>query len=170
MNFTQCIQIQTKFAEIFLKLFKLQIDDDVFLNLKAFKRTLTMDYQNSIRGYVRSGLHPIRWATKLTENPKWICPLWMYSKPKFPDFLSGLGYLISSKLIECLYEKALHTPALHLEDVFVTGILRTKCGGVLIHDPRFVHSKDMSTKVSENIMVHPVTNDEHYAFHTMSIQ
>ena len=170
MNFTQCIQIQTKFAEIFLKLFKLQIDDDVFLNLKAFKRTLTMDCQNSIRGYLRSGLHPIRWATKLTENPKWICPLWMYSKPKFPDFLSGLGYLISSKLIECLYEKALHTPALHLEDVFVTGILRTKCGGVLIHDPRFVHSKDMLTKVSENIMVHPVTNDEHYAFHTMSIQ
>ena len=170
MNFTQCIQIQTKFAEICLKLFKLQIDDDVFINLKAFKRTLTMDYQNSIRGYVRSGLHPIRWATKLTENPKWICPIWMYSYPKFPDFLSGLGYLISSKLIECLYEKALHTPALHLEDVFVTGILRTKCGGVLIHDPRFVHSKDMLTKVSENIMVHPVTNDEHYAFHTMSIQ
>ena len=170
MNFTQCIQIQTKFAEIFLKLFKLQIDDDVFLNLKAFKRTLTMDYQNSIRGYVRSGLHPIRWATKLTENPKWICPIWMYSYPKFPDFLSGLGYLIPSKLIDCLYEKALQTPALHLEDVFVTGILRTKCGGVLIHDPRFVHSKDMLTKVSENIMVHPVTNDEHYAFHTMSIQ
>ena len=68
------------------------------------------------------------------------------------------------------HEKALHTPALHLEDVFVTGILRTKCGGMLIHDARFVHSKDMFTEVSENILIHPVTNEEHYVYHKLSIQ
>ena len=96
--------------------------------------------------------------------------VFQFSKPKFPDFLNDSRYLIPFKLIDCFYEKALHTPALPLEDVFVTGILRTKCGGMLIHDARFVHSKDMFTEVSENILIHPVTNEEHYVYHKLSIQ
>ena len=89
----------------------------------------------------------------------------MYPKQDFPDFLSGLGYLVPSKWIKCLYEKALETPQLHLEDVFVTGILRSKCGISLIHDPRFVHFKDTSTQVFDNFLIHPVTEEEQYSYH-----
>lgn len=39
----------------------------------------------------------------------------------YPNYLSGTGYVMSADVAEKLFQIALHTPLLHLEDVYLTG-------------------------------------------------
>ena len=57
--------------------------------------------------------------TKYTK--KWVCPRYMYDGKKYPNILSGSGYVMTRSVAKCLYEAALMLPYLHLEDVLVTG-------------------------------------------------
>lgn len=51
---------------------------------------------------------------------------WPWSR--FPRFVLGPGYLISGQWLVSLYRRALHTRYLHLEDVFITGVLAEAVG------------------------------------------
>lgn len=46
----------------------------------------------------------------------------MYSGKTYPNYLSGTGYVMSVDVPEIIFETALTTPLLHLEDVYLTGI------------------------------------------------
>ena len=62
----------------------------------------------------------------------------MYPGDNFPAFVSGGGYLFPAWATSCLFLKGLDTPYLSLEDVFITGIVREKCGlqaGLLLPGP-----------------------------------
>lgn len=48
-------------------------------------------------------------------------PKYMYPYEVYPDYLRGAGYLMSIDVVNALYEKALKTSYVYLEDVFVTG-------------------------------------------------
>lgn len=48
-------------------------------------------------------------------------PKYMYRYDEYPDYLSGVGYLMSMDVAGRLYDKALITSMVYLEDVFVTG-------------------------------------------------
>ena len=64
----------------------------------------------------------------------------MYQPKKFPNALSGSGYMMKSNIAKCLYRKGLETPFVNLEDIFITGLAREKCkdeGVVLRNSPRF---------------------------------
>ena len=58
-----------------------------------------------------------------------------------PIYVSGSGYLISGGAIECLYQEALATKLIHLEDFFLTGVVAKKaCGNKLkIVSHRYAH-------------------------------
>lgn len=45
----------------------------------------------------------------------------MYDKDKYPNYLSGTGYVMSIDTVAKLYNASLETPVFHLEDVFLTG-------------------------------------------------
>ena len=57
--------------------------------------------------------------TKYTK--KWVCPRYMYDGKKYPNILSGSGYVMTRSVAKCLYKASLMLPYLHLEDVLVTG-------------------------------------------------
>ena len=48
-----------------------------------------------------------------------------YSEEKYPDFLSGPSYLLSRQAVKVIYREALNMAYFPLEDVFLTGQLKT---------------------------------------------
>ena len=53
-------------------------------------------------------------------------------------YLSGSGYVFSSSIAPVLYQCALRTPFMNLEDVFLTGLCATtQLGLKLTHNPSF---------------------------------
>lgn len=45
----------------------------------------------------------------------------MYKGDTYPNYLSGTAYVMSIDVAPVLYQTAVETPLLHLEDVFITG-------------------------------------------------
>jgi Galactosyltransferase. len=45
----------------------------------------------------------------------------MFSGDVYPDYLSGIAYIMSFKVARALYNVSLQLPLLHHEDVFITG-------------------------------------------------
>ena len=61
----------------------------------------------------------------------------MYENETFAEALSGAGYLLTKNSASCLYWKGLDTKYLYLNDQFVTGMLRGKCGLSITHNSDF---------------------------------
>merc|ERR1711894_436752 len=59
---------------------------------------------------------------------KWYSPHYMYDKKRYPNYLSGTGYVMSKSTALTLYEASIDTPIFHMEDIYVTGILAQKSG------------------------------------------
>lgn len=68
----------------------------------------------SDRKYVRFLFYNLRYA-----------PNYMYPGRIYPNYLSGTGYLMSTDVVPKLYNAALETPIFHLEDVYITGKLKS---------------------------------------------
>lgn len=49
-------------------------------------------------------------------------PKYMYSESVYPNYLSGTGYVMSKDVVKKLYNTALMTPLIYLEDAYLTGI------------------------------------------------
>ena len=54
----------------------------------------------------------------------------MYGKLKYPNFVAGPAYVLplSGNATSCLYREGSNLEYVFLEDVFITGIVREKCG------------------------------------------
>ncbi|TRY77994.1 hypothetical protein TCAL_11892, partial [Tigriopus californicus] len=121
-------------------------DDDVFVNPTELLRQVrywsyaTDGFQKVMFGHAYNS-PPIRLTTIFAPQKKWIMPRWMYPEDLYPTYLSGSGYIIPSSEITCLYEAALETPLVYLEDVFVTGILAETCGIRRQHNEFFLPNK-----------------------------
>ncbi|KAF2897403.1 hypothetical protein ILUMI_08772, partial [Ignelater luminosus] len=64
-------------------------------------------------------------------------PKYMYEAKMYPNYLSGTGYVMSTDVAETLFQTALHTPLLHLEDVYLTGICAKTAGIRAINNENF---------------------------------
>ncbi|KAK8764333.1 hypothetical protein V5799_033057 [Amblyomma americanum] len=60
-----------------------------------------------------------------------------------PAYLSGVAYVLSGGVVGPLFRKALEMPALHLEDVFLTGLVASELGLSLIHSPCFACCEEL---------------------------
>ena len=54
---------------------------------------------------------------------KWYTSFEMYKDQRYPPYLQGGAYLMTRQTALLIWNKALITPLLHQEDVFITGIL-----------------------------------------------
>uniref|UniRef100_A0A336MN17 Hexosyltransferase n=1 Tax=Culicoides sonorensis TaxID=179676 RepID=A0A336MN17_CULSO len=121
----QNLTLKTLFAlKHFLRLtpnetYFLKIDDDVFLN--TYQLDHIMEKYQTTPGII-GHLESQRYAHRDKES-KWFTPRWMLSKEALPNFINGPAYLISGSLVKKIYEKALETPLITLEDVFLTGLV-----------------------------------------------
>lgn len=106
--------------------FVMKVDDDVFVNVPKLQSSLLNESATKIpllAGNLICGARPIhdQWS-------KWYTPQYMFRGGKYPNYLSGTGYVFSADLVEPLMNVALSVPYFHLEDVFLTGICAKKLG------------------------------------------
>ena len=103
------------------------------LTIKDYKgkdRTINADY--ALIGSVMETI-PIR-----DPQSKYYLPPNLYPLNKFPKFLHGTGYILTGSLAVPLYNCALRTPFINLEDVFITGLCgTTQLGLRLTHNAGF---------------------------------
>ncbi|XP_043506030.1 beta-1,3-galactosyltransferase 1-like isoform X1 [Polistes fuscatus] len=99
--------------------FIMKTDDDMFVNIVLLMKTLQARTQSKdiLLGSLICSARPI-------SNPtnKWYMPKYMYPEKVYPNYLSGTGYVMSIDAAFKLYQAALSTPLLHLEDVYITGL------------------------------------------------
>ena len=77
--------------------------------------------QKLIVGNVASGWVPVR-----NPKSKYFITEDQYAEASYPAFVTGPSYLVSKLAVKILYYSALEHPFLHLEDVFLTGIIAEK--------------------------------------------
>lgn len=61
----------------------------------------------------------------------------MYPEKTYPNYLSGTGYVMSTSVAFKLYQAALVTPLLHLEDVYITGLCAKRAKVTPVNHPGF---------------------------------
>ncbi|XP_012267723.2 beta-1,3-galactosyltransferase 1-like isoform X2 [Athalia rosae] len=97
----------------------MKTDDDMFVNVPALVKHLQTrpSPSGALIGSLICNAKPIA-----DSKNKWYMPKYMYSERTYPNYLSGTGYVMSMDVAVKLYETALETPLIYLEDVYVTGI------------------------------------------------
>lgn len=109
-----------------------KIDDDVHLNMPKFLRFLYQYDNTTGRNLIAGHKYP---TMARVEDPssKWFTPniLW---PGLFPEFVGGFFYVLGSQAKTELYTHALKTPMFHLEDVYITGIVRSKHTNLTVID------------------------------------
>jgi len=141
-------------------LYTIKIDDDVFINvpviLKLLKSYDMTSGQDLIAGHKYTAID-----VDDNVNSKWYTPKLAWHK-KLPNFAAGFCYILGSRVRSLLYQNALQTPLFHLEDVFLTGIVREKYLDVDVVDfPVYVQwpfpkSLMPACKVAQEIaVIHP---------------
>jgi len=100
----------------------MKTDDDMYVNLDNLLDLVRHNKDPYLMtGSVICGAKPIR-----DPYNKWYSPKYMYEGKVYPMYLSGTGYVMSGSVAGMLYQASHSVPALHLEDAYITGILRTK--------------------------------------------
>ena len=99
----------------------MKVDDDTYINVKEVLKLISDNTElNLLTGNLISKAAPM-------TSGKWYAPPHMLSPyikgSTYPDYLSGTTYLMSHTTAEILYRTSMLTPAFHLEDVYITGIL-----------------------------------------------
>ena len=99
----------------------MKVDDDIYINVKEVLKLISVNTElNLLTGDLISKAAPM-------TSGKWYAPPYMLSPyikgSTYPDYLSGTAYLMSHTTAEILYRTSMLTPAFHLEDVYITGIL-----------------------------------------------
>eukprot|EP00096_Caligus_rogercresseyi_P010964 TRINITY_DN4163_c0_g1_i1.p1 TRINITY_DN4163_c0_g1~~TRINITY_DN4163_c0_g1_i1.p1 ORF type:complete len:328 (+),score=77.02 TRINITY_DN4163_c0_g1_i1:73-1056(+) len=139
--------------------FLFKMDDDIYINVDRYPEIMDLD-SKSIGGYKFSGVGPIRFSTILSDGRKWVCPRWMCEEDTFPEFNSGSGYLIAGPQVSKLYQTAFEVPFIHLEDVFITGILAERAN-IPRRDIQFFSDQSGNVCPSEgahpNLLYHPLS-------------
>lgn len=117
----------------------LKSDDDMFVHVQNLVTFLKKFSDKSVKHFLMGQLicysKPI-----LDSNNKWYTPKYMYQGKVYPNYLSGTGYLMDRKTAILLYQTALTTPLLHLEDVYITGICAKRANIKPLHHYGFTLS------------------------------
>ena len=119
----------------------MKADDDMFVNIEYLLIVLKLGtLSNTVIGMQMTDSPPIR-----DINSKWYVPSGMFNEPVYPSYCSGTSYVISADAVERLYSTTLVTPYVWLEDVYITGICRTKANVKIFHDYGFTYEKPTTT-------------------------
>ncbi|XP_065208904.1 beta-1,3-galactosyltransferase 1-like [Planococcus citri] len=138
----------------------MKVNDDVFVNVPNFAKLLN-DTSFPKRGALYGALRSKEPVQRDTYHERFM-PKYMYPYQVYPDYLGGAGYLMSVDVAKGLYEKALKTSYIHLEDVFVTGLCAESANIKRSYDFRFYylegsspnHKFDCTVLYQKSLIVH----------------
>ncbi|KAL4709620.1 hypothetical protein ACJJTC_007351 [Scirpophaga incertulas] len=141
----------------------LKTDDDMFINiprLLEFSQTASrVNATKTIWGKVVRKSLP-----KRTPRSKYFVPPSQFPDKVFPDFATGPAYLVTADAIKPLFDTALKSRYLRLEDVFVTGVVASRLGIRRIHAAEF-HNRKLSPApcaLRKSISLHMVRYHEQF--------
>ncbi|XP_046330374.2 beta-1,3-galactosyltransferase 5-like [Haliotis rufescens] len=104
--------------------FILKIDDDVFMNPYILVRhLLQLDPTNVLECSIIRNKHTAR-----RNDSKYQMSYEMYPFTNVPDFCQGFGYIVSPDVVSQLYRASSVTRFIAMDDVYVTGIIRSNLG------------------------------------------
>ena len=114
--------------------------------------------QKLILGNISKGWKPVR-----NPKSKYFITEAQYAEENYPDFATGPSYLVSKAAVEPLVETALGELYIHLEDVFLTGVVAEKLGVERRNNDQFknnavrVPARFMGCTLLHTITIHKVT-------------
>ncbi|XP_067671728.1 beta-1,3-galactosyltransferase 5-like [Haliotis asinina] len=105
--------------------FVLKTDDDMFVNPYVIVKYLTQlkEPTNQLLGAIGHRYVPWRDSTV-----KWYVSTAQYPFKTWPDFCRGLGFIVSKDVLSKLYHASSVTRFIPMDDVFVTGVIRSNLG------------------------------------------
>ncbi|XP_067671727.1 beta-1,3-galactosyltransferase 5-like [Haliotis asinina] len=105
--------------------FVLKTDDDMFVNPYVIVKYLTQlkESTNQLLGAIAHRFAPWRDPTV-----KWFVSAAQYPFKTWPDFCQGLGFIVSKDVLLKLYHASSVTRFVPMDDVFVTGVIRSNLG------------------------------------------
>ncbi|ESP03114.1 hypothetical protein LOTGIDRAFT_95957, partial [Lottia gigantea] len=113
--------------------FIVKTDSDIFVNVPLLLDILN-DFKEGadILGYTKRVRLPFR-----DKSNKWHIDYSEYPLTFYPDYVDGSCYVIPRTFIKPLFQMSLKTRLLSMEDVYVTGILRSRISLPLRYHNRF---------------------------------
>ncbi|KAH8271106.1 hypothetical protein KR018_011895, partial [Drosophila ironensis] len=138
----------------------LKTDDDVFINVGQLLSFIDKNEANrTIFGQRIDGARPVRnYASKYYVSTR------HYPASTFPSFTSGPAYLLTGDIVHELYKQSLRMTYLHLEDVYITGIVAEMLGIERVHGKQFANlrAKFQTCLVRKRISFHDIAPYEQF--------
>ncbi len=109
--------------------FVLKIDTDTIPNLQRLMKDLQniTSKTNLVQGHLQSNAHPVRNTgpdiPKYTAAQRWVMTIQEYRWSRYPSYVEGPSYLLSSDLLPRILVISRHVKHIKLEDVFIGMIL-----------------------------------------------
>jgi hypothetical protein len=107
----------------------LKADEDVFVNIAMLLKRLKQNkpyYKGNIFGHIFNTDDHLQVQR---ENTKWGVKFNEYPLDKYPPYAQGTSYTLTKNLIGKIVNTSQFLPYLHIEDVFITGIISNKIHG-----------------------------------------
>jgi hypothetical protein len=109
--------------------YSVKIDDDVYFNVPNLVSFLERLDESASTNLI-TGLKYKDSMARPNPHSKWYTPPSVWSG-KFPDYVAGYFYVLGRNARVQLYNAVPKTPSFHMEDVFVTGMIRNNTEGPL---------------------------------------
>ncbi|XP_071819970.1 beta-1,3-galactosyltransferase 5-like [Apostichopus japonicus] len=146
----------------------MKVDDDVYVDLSNAVRLLE-GLNTTVKlmiGLLYHNAVPFR-----NTNSKWFVSKEQYIAPVYPDYMCGLGYIMSGDLPRLFYEESMSLPYFFLEDVFI-GILAKRIGVTMHPSWKFIFNdgKYDRSSISQAVAVHLSKPDLVTSFYKLQMQ
>ncbi|GFS15001.1 beta-1,3-galactosyltransferase 1-like [Elysia marginata] len=119
--------------------FVLKADDDMYINVHRLLSKLRTQFEKGPL-FIMGTLHPDSKPFR-TKGHKWFMPPSEYRQKKYPNYVSGTAYAMTTTAAMRLYVESFYVRSLFLEDVYLTGILADKASVPRVSESEFSAQK-----------------------------
>ena len=123
--------------------YMLKSDDDTFISIPYLIEIL------QAKRPTRSIMGPNNNGSWVYREGRWAVSKELFPFNWYPNYESGSGYVITVDIVRELYETSAYVTALHIEDVYVTGILAKIIGAKHIQRKGFAYWFDNAPKACD---------------------
>jgi len=176
----QNLSLKTISAFVWLKQFcpkskfLLKVDDDMFVQVERLlemihEMMLKIEKPRIILGNISRGWKPVR-----NPQSKYLITEAQYPGENYPDFATGPSYLVSSQAVLDIVPAAMEQKYIHLEDVFLTGVVADNLGISRSNVEEFknnanrVPARFMGCTLMHTITIHKVEPEEQAEMHQLA--
>lgn len=111
--------------------FVLKTDDDIFVNIFVLVRHLRLQLDRCSPQPCRGQLFCLVWENMIVmRDGKWKVEETEWKESTYPKYCSGSAFIMSTDVATSLLRASLEVPFFWVDDVYVTGLLPVRAGGI----------------------------------------